>query len=259
MMMKQTDLMVKSGIPQAQMKQASMQASALQGNSVSQTNANIAAFRTAQALTVDTSGIAQKIEEQQKQGAAQIADIMNNAKVEEPTVQKPETIAPNAFSGDLGKKIRVVFEGSEKLQTAFTNKLSSLGHTITNSDDADVTYWIGGIYSVKNTSTHKGFDKELGNLYENPDQKMELTEKGFSGKLLNGVGSLLGAIANKKTEPEEKKAELIKQNVLIVVARQLPNTREQRFRVLEKYEASELKPLAFSEQAIESLYSQLGI
>lgn len=261
--MAQADALVKTGIPQAQTRQAmAMIDNKGQPTTAGQLQGVANAVAGAQALDTANAALqAQALPPEMvdaasaaKASATESANALSSQSASKPAEQ-------DFFSPDLGRKIYVEFVDSERLTHHFRDTLAQRGHQLADSQAAaEVVYRIEGEFEIPENGMHQGVSASAGKLLEHKAsvQVPEVKVKGSVATFF--VKSLMAIVPSKDpsgVKPEVKL--MMAQSALLVASRNAAQAQELRLSVLKKDNSNELKTDAVLASAMDELFAKLGV
>lgn len=271
--MARADLMVKTGVPQAQSRAAIEGANVLmktgqpQAQSRNGINAATIAMNggavplqgvgdvqlggTPENRAKVEAGFANAMSQHQGEIEKAKADIESAKPKELLTV--PETI--NLTSLDKGRKVYVEFVGSKRLTERLQLAFKGCGFEVVGSAaEADSIYQFDGEYNVGAEAAREGVSLQAGRFVDSP-HPIELTKKGASVK--NMVGGFILTMSGRPV-PQQHDSGLYRQAVLFVANRRAEG-KDIRVSVLNKDDSYEMRPEAMIDGALVEIMDSVGI
>ena len=258
--LRQATVLTASGIPQGQIQRTLAQA-----DSAFKTGALQSGIKTAVNLAEIATNTRADISATTNPPEIAPSDPEQNAMVESTRGTVAPTLATDAFTPDIGKKVYLEFVGSASQTKSLRDALLRRGHTLANDKTgADVTYLIEGEYIINENKLHKGLKIGVGQLLDEPTKAIEkpaIKTMGAVGmsinKFLFGMAQAQGA--NIPTAALPKESNGFRQQVLVVIARQPREGAETRYSVLQEIESPEIEAASIAKAANGDLLNQLGL
>jgi len=165
---------------------------------------------------------------------------------------------PDAFSPDLGRFVWIEFEGSPTETATLRQKLRARGHTLTDDrTSAEVAYLLQGEFSIPETKLHDGLTVDAGGLLENPSQMIERPSKKMTGAISSGLGRFMLAAAGASAPAAQDGG--YAQRALLVVARQPKGSKETRVSGVQRAQGDSIEATRLAKAALQDMYRLLGI
>lgn len=271
--MARADLMVKTGVPQAQSRAAIDGANILMktGQPQAQSRAAVnAATNTMNGGAVPSQGIGDvqlggtpenkaKVEASLANAMSQHQGEIEKAKADIESAKPKELLtvpeAVNLTSLDKGRKVYVEFAGSKRLTERLQLAFKGSGFEVVGSAaEADSVYQFDGEYNVGAEATREGVSLQAGAFVDSP-HPIELTKKGASVK--NMVGGFILTMGGRPV-PQQQDSGVYRQAVLFVANRRAEG-KDIRVSVLNKDVSYEMRPEAMIDGALLDLMDSVGI
>lgn len=165
---------------------------------------------------------------------------------------------PDAFSPDLGRVVWIEFEGSPTETATLRQLLQARGHTLTDDRDAaEVAYLFQGEFSIPETKLHDGLTVDAGGLLENPSQTVERPSRKTMGAISSGLGRFMLGAAGAPAPAVQDGG--YTQRALLVIARQPKGGKETRVSVVQRAQGSSIEAARLAKAALQDMYLLLGI
>lgn len=271
--LRQADMQVAAGVPQAKTRLALAQADALNetgamraGNrAVMDSTHELSRLQhaaheanAAKRVTLDVAATAEVAPEVPPQAASSTPVEVSGSGALDAQADGKAAQEHDAFSPDLGRVIWIKFEGSPTETAALRQLLQARGHTLTDARDAaEVAYLFQGEFSIPETKLHDGLTVDAGGLLENPSQTIERPSRKTMGAISSGLGRFMLGAAGAPAPAAQDGG--YAQRALLVIARQPKGGKETRVSVVQRAQGDGIEATRLAKDALQDMYRLLGI
>jgi len=245
----EADVMIKTGLPQAQ----SSSAVAVASGEAPTTPAGIAIIQPV--VTVPQKAIAEDaIQGNITEHQIAIADEQSTLIAAKPKQELSEPELSNLASLDKNRKIYVEFIGSQKLTTRLQDAFKAAGYLVVSTEaESEAVYQFDGEYGIQAEGNRGGLNERVGAYSEDP---RVLEGPQVQSGVKNVVGGFFAAMAGVPIKRPELGG--YKQGVLLVANRRVDG-KDVRVSAVSSEESMQLEPTKLIETALQEIMGAVGV